>query len=217
MNNETMNYALEARVEIAMYRLRLDLNPLGAWQNYERALEAASKAYDAGQADSAFLASEADLVKAGRLARESKCPLRSQFADWLAPLHEAVPSAGIGPWAEGVDKLSLYQLVEIGHDAADFTAAMRYQDLDQAASLALGDVWSESAKAVLARASEFSEAACNRTVVEQAFCGWRITNIGYAVMGAVAERVLAGTRAGRMPPGSMWFGGIFSQRSGGSI
>lgn len=212
-----MNYALQARVEIALHRLLLDLDSLQAWHHYELAIEAAAMAHDVGQADSPLLANEDYLVMAGRLAREAKDPLESKFADWLAPLHDAVPSARIGPWAEGLDKLTLDQLIEVGHDAADFTSSMRYQDLYEAASLALGGVWDDSAKSVLKRAREFSEAACLRIVVEQAYCGWRIRNIGYAVVGAVAERVLANSRTGRIPPGSMWFGDIFSQRSNGAI
>lgn len=211
-----MNYALQARVEIALHRLLLDLNPSQAWLHYEQALEAAAMAHDAGQAESPFLVNEAGLVMSGRYARDAKSPLNSKFADWLAPLHEALPSAGIGSWAEGVDKLSLYQLVEVGHDAADFTASMRYQDLHQAASLALGDVWVDSAKSLLARAREFSEAACARTVVERAFCGWRIRNIGYAAAGAVAERVLAATRPGDGSPDAMFFSNMFTRRSGGT-
>lgn len=87
-----MNYALQARVEIALHRLLLDLGSLQAWHHYELAIEAAAMAHDVGQADSPLLAGEDYLVTAGRLARDRKIRWRPSLPiGWhlcMTPCHQ---------------------------------------------------------------------------------------------------------------------------------
>lgn len=147
------------------------------------------------------------------LDAEGVVPLRTAFAEWLAPLHQAAPSAGIAKWAQSLDALTLRDWAAIGDHAADFTAGLRFDDICNAVSLMMGATWDDTTANAREKALAFAEAACERAEIKMMFCGWRIRNIGLAVIGATGEMLLATRRPDNRAPLMRWFSDAFDQVS----
>lgn len=167
-----MNYALEARTQIALYRVLLPLNPTRALAHHDRALEAAASAYDSGQHSSPLLAEEHGLVLEGRWMRERSSPdglLKTKFTQWLEPLIELAPDLHLQSLAMHFDSMSLADWCNAGDRATVIDSAFQLplSQMSVTASRIFADVWSDVMIHVRTNVGAFCEAAKCRAELER--------------------------------------------------
>lgn len=205
-----MNFALQARGEIALYRALQDIDSCSAWNHYRQALEFAAKAYDMGQAHSPLLQGEIgfskNLVHEARLTREKNDPLKSDFATWLQPLIAAIPECNLNALASYFDEMSLDDWCNAGDRASAIDSAFKYQGVRHAAQLAFGPLWSQTEEAVRQNALKFCNEAKGRAELDDV-CKFirRYLDIGvHAAIFATGERAL-----GKSGSASYWLSYVF--------
>jgi hypothetical protein len=145
-----------------------------------------------------------------QLVEKFVCLPQTAFADWLAPIHLASPCAGIDRLAKTFDTLTFRQWVEVGDMVADWTASLRYEMVQDAVKLQIGETWSATEPIVQEQAHKFAVAACGLEELRIELFHWRIGNIGLAVMGAVGESILAKRKSHTQTSPARWFLDVFS-------
>ncbi|MGY8573499.1 hypothetical protein L0959_19470 [Paracidovorax citrulli] len=158
----TVNYALEARTQLALYRVVRPLNQLKAMEHYSAAMSFAFKAYSHGQSRSVYLVDDLWLLDHARWDWEFNNPLRTNFVGWMAEVIENFPGIGLNAQLSRYDQLTPVEWFYVGDRASCVDGAHHLNMAYQSAQKRLGKLWCDAVVEVTKHADEFCEKAAAR-------------------------------------------------------